>query len=263
MKSAARSAENSKAFRALARGGYVASGVVHALIGGLALTVALTGQGETDQGTALATIASQPLGAALLWGLAALLVALGLFHLVSGFTQSASSDKSKWGQRLSQWGQGVALLSIGVITISVAMGDRSGGDSNAESASRGLLDAPGGPILLAIVGIGVAVGGLVFAVMGLARSFAKQMRIPSGPLGTWITALGVAGYAAKGIAIAVIGALVTLAAVRNDPEAAGALDTAIQTLRDLPGGPFIVAAVGVGFIAYGVFCGFRAKYAKL
>lgn len=263
VKSAARSAENSTALRGLARGGYVASGIVHGLIGLLALTIAVTGQGESDQGTALATLASQPFGAVALWVLAALLVAVGVFHLVSGFTQSADDDSSRWRSRLSERGQAAAYVAIGVVAISVNLGNRSDGDANAENASRGLLDAPGGPVMLAIVGIGVGIGGVAFAIMGLMRKFTDTMRIPGGALGTAVTALGVVGHVAKGVSIAVVGGLIAIAAVRNDPESAGALNTAIQTLRDAPGGPVIVAAIGAGFIAYGVFCCLRARYARL
>lgn len=263
MKSAARSAENSTTFRALARGGYVASGVVHGLVGGLALTIAFTGRGESDQTTALQGIASAPLGAVALWLLAGLLFTLGVFHILSGFTRSTTDRKRKWGQRISHWAQAAMFIAIGVVAASVALGNGSDGDTSAENASRGLLDAPGGPVILAIAGAGVAIGGIVFVGMGLARSFQKKMRIPPGALGTTVTALGVGGYAAKGAAIAVIGGLITLAAIRNDPESAGALNTAIQTLHDLPGGPVIVGIIGAGFIAYGVFCCFRARFAKL
>lgn len=89
------------------------------------------------------------------------------------------------------------------------------------------------------------------------------MRIPGGTLGTAVVALGAAGYVAKGVSIGVIGALITLAGIENDPESAGALNGTIQTLYDLPGGPIIVALIGVGFIAYGVFCCLRARYANL
>ena len=57
--------------------------------------------------------------------------------------------------------------------------------------------------------------------------------------------------------------LLLVAAVKVDPEAAGGLDAAIQTLLGLAFGPWLVGAVGIGFIAYGVFCLFRAKYARI
>lgn len=99
------------------------------------------------------------------------------------------------------------------------------------------METPGGPILLALVGAGIIVAGIV--------------------------ALGVAGYVAKGVSIAVIGVMVGAAGLQNDPESAGTLDSAFKLLEDLPGGTVLAAAVGVGFIAYGVFCGFRAYYARL
>lgn len=262
MKSAARSAENSKTFRTLARGGYIASGAVHALVGGIMLSIAFTGDGESDQSTALTEVASAPFGSAMIWLLALLLFALGLFQAVQGFTQSRGDNKAKWARRLSFWGQSAAYLSLGGVAISVALGQQSDGDDSAESASRGLLDVPGGPVILGIVGIGIAVGGIVYVVIGLRRGYEKHMRVPGGSLRKFVTVLGVTGYAAKGASIAVIGMLVTVAAVRNDPESAGALDSAISALRGLPGGVVIVAAMGLGFIAYAVFNAFRARYAK-
>lgn len=263
MKATARSAEDSTVFRLLARGGYVATGVVHVTVGVMALAIAFTGKGDSDQTSALQALASAPLGALALWALAVLLWALGLFHLVLGITQSQGDRAKKWGRRLSELGQAVVFVAIGVIAASVALGNRSDGDRSAEEASRGLLDVPGGPILLAATGAGLAVGGIAFVVIGVRRGFRKRMRIPGGALGRAVTTLGVIGFAAKGAAIAVVGVLVCVAAFRDDPESAGALDTAIQTLRGLPGGALIAGVIGIGFIAYGVFCGFRSRYARL
>lgn len=64
-------------------------------------------------------------------------------------------------------------------------------------------------------------------------------------------------------ALLVVSALLVLAGLRSDPDSAGGLDAAIESIRVLPFGPLLVTAVGVGFLAYGVFCVFRARYAKL
>ena len=50
----------------LARGGYAASGVVHLLLGALAVGVTFGGRGQTDQSGAFRTIATAPWGMALL-----------------------------------------------------------------------------------------------------------------------------------------------------------------------------------------------------
>ncbi|KTR81407.1 DUF1206 domain-containing protein, partial [Leucobacter chromiiresistens] len=49
----------------------------------------------------------------------------------------------------------------------------------------------------------------------------------------------------------------------GDSSSAGALDSAITSLYDLPGGPATIVGIGVGFLAYGVFCLFRARFADL
>jgi hypothetical protein len=54
-----------------------------------------------------------------------------------------------------------------------------------------------------------------------------------------------------------------VAAAKVDPEEAGGLDAAISALIALPAGPWLVGAVGVGLIGYGLFCFFRARFARL
>ena len=41
------------------------------------------------------------------------------------------------------------------------------------------------------------------------------------------------------------------------------LDAAFDAVRALAFGPILVAAIGLGFLAYGVFLFFRARYARL
>ena len=76
-KRVAQEAEQSTPFQVLARAGYAASGLVHILIGAIALVVAFGGDGVTDQSGALMAIASVPFGFVLLWCVAVTLWALG------------------------------------------------------------------------------------------------------------------------------------------------------------------------------------------
>lgn len=262
-RSAARQVESSPLVRALARGGYAASGVVHVLIGLLVLTLAFGGSGEADHSGALRAIAGAPLGLAVLWIIAVLLWALALYHLIEAFVLRDASTAKTWGRRISEAGQAVVFAALGTVSASVALGARTEGNRSAEDASRGVLELPGGGIVLALVGIGVAAGGVAFVVMGVMRSFQKKMTIPSGALGAFVTTLGVVGYIAKGIALAIVGVLLVVAAVTSDASQAGGLDDAFATLRGLFLGPLLVALVGVGFIAYGLFLFFRARYARL
>lgn len=260
---AARQAETSTAFRFLARAGYVANGIVHILIGGIVLAVAFGGSGETNQSGAFQAIASAPLGYVALWVLAVALCALGVWHAVHGFAVREPSASKTWGRRISEWGQAVVFAALGVLAASVALGARPDTEESAEGASQGVLSVPGGPLLLGAVGLAFGIGGVAFVVMGLRRSFHKRIALPSGPPGKALSLLGVVGFVAKGVALGIVGILLVVAAVTFDPQAAGGFDGAIRALLSVAFGPVLVGVVGGGFIAYGVFTVFRAKYARL
>ncbi|WP_439594270.1 DUF1206 domain-containing protein [Microbacterium sp.] len=276
----AREAKNTPALTFAARGGYAANGLVHILIGVIVLVVTFGGDGETDQAGAFKAIAAAPLGFAVLWVLAIALWALGLWHLLEGVlarpsaisapdaiddvvTDATVRRASKWGMRVSEWGQAAIFLALGVLAASVALGARPDADSAAQVVSRGVLVVPGGVFVLGAVGLGIAIGGIAFVVMGVLRSFEKKMSIPSGALGDGVKVLGIVGFIAKGIALLILGVLLLVAAVKVDPDAAGGLDAAIAALLALPYGPWLAGAVGIGLILYGVFCVFRARYARL
>jgi hypothetical protein len=267
-KRVAREAEQSTPLRALARAGYAANGLVHILIGVIAIAVAWGGKGATDQSGALMAIAAVPFGFVLLWIVAVTLWALGAWQLLEGILMRADSDGAqdlvgKWGRRVGAWGQAVIFVALGLIAAAVALGAQVDTEQAAEDASQGLLSIPGGPILLVLVGLGIGIGGIAFIVMGLRRSFRDKIDIPEHGIGRGIAGLGLVGFVAKGIALVIVGILLIVASFSSDADTAGGLDGALQALLALDLGPLLVAVVGAGFIAYGVFCLFRARFAHL
>ena len=268
VRSAAREAESSAVFETFARAGYIANGLVHVLLGVIVLVIAFGGEAEGDQAGALKAVAGAPLGFVLLWLIASALWALGLWHAAEGvlardLSGDAKGAARKWGRRTAEWGQAVIFIGLGVIAAAVALGARPDAEEAAEDASRGLIDIPGGSIVLALIGIGVFAGGVAFVVMGILRSFHNRMDIPRDRVGRGITVLGIVGFVAKGVALAIVGVLLLIAAVSTDADTAGGLDGAVQALLDLALGPLLAGIVGVGFIAYGVFTVARARYARM
>ncbi len=71
------------------------------------------------------------------------------------------------------------------------------------------------------------------------------------------------GFLAKGVALVIVGVLLTVAAITVEPDTAGGLDGAVAAVIALPAGPFLACLVGLGFLSYGVFTIFRARYARL
>lgn len=267
-KRAAREAETSRTFRRMARAGYAANGIVHGLVGIIVLVVAFGGEAQADQVGAFQAIAAAPVGFAALWIIAIALWALAAWQVIEGLLApgsyaDAEAAARKWGRRISAWGQAVVFAALGVIAVSVALGARPDGEEAAEDASRDLLSVPGGGFLLGLIGLAIGGGGVAFIVMGVRRSFEVMLDLPDGRKGSAVTALGVVGYTAKGVALVVVGAILLIAAVRVEPETAGGLDGAVAALLFLPAGGLLAGLVGTGFFAYGVFCVLRARYARL
>ena len=260
---AAREAQDSTVFRALARIGYVVLGVLHIIIGAIAITIAVGGSGEADQSGAVEQVSRAPGGPLLLWVIAIALLALGAWQTAEAFLDWDADARKRWGQRAKHLGTAAAYFAIAVTATVVALGGQSDSSETTQSFSAQLLAAPGGVVLLVLVGLVVAGVGVGFIVSGIRRRFVEQLALPPGTLGRSIRILGTVGYIAKGIAVAIVGVLFVVAAVTHDPEKAGGLDAALKSLTTLPFGQVILWLVGVGLAIYGVYCFARARYGRM
>ncbi|GAA2087682.1 DUF1206 domain-containing protein [Pseudolysinimonas kribbensis] len=259
---AASDLERTPAFRLLARTGYAVAGVLHVIIGIIAISIGLhAGGGRADQTGALRSITHAPGGIVLVWAMILGLGALGVWQVARSITAEQRDEKLRWRSRLSAWGQAIGYLFLAGIGISVAVGGGKGATGKTLTAQ--LLHVPGGVVLLVAVGLGVLGAGVYFVVKGVRRSFLDDLRRPTTAIRDVIEVVGVAGFVAKGIALSVLGVLLVIAAATADPDKSGGLDQAFQAVVRLPFGEVLVVLIGIGFIAYGVYCGFRARYAKL
>lgn len=244
----------------LARVGFAASGLVHLVIGWIALRVALGDSSEeADQGGALQLVREAPLGAVLLWVVVAGFLALALFQLLDGLVGGGElKDRAK---ALAKTGLYAALA---VTSLVVALGGDSDGEETTTEATQTLLSAPAGQVLVGIVGLVVVVVGGWHVYKGVSTSFMDDLTTTGGGrLGRGVEVAGIVGYAAKGVALLVVGLLFALAAWRRDPEEAAGLDGALRTLAQQPAGTVLLLVVAVGLMLYGVYSFARARYARL
>ncbi|WP_435527084.1 DUF1206 domain-containing protein [Microbacterium aurantiacum] len=262
-KRAARSVEESTPMRWAARAGFAGNGLVHLLMGVIILVVVFGGEGESDQAGAFKALAAAPFGLFALWALVIAVTALGVYYVVEGLLIRDRSTVAKWRRRAVEWGKAVIYLALGFIAGAIALGARPQGDRSLQQASTALLQMPGGPWLLGAIGLTVLGSGIAFAVMGVLTRFRPFMVIPGGVLGVAVIGLGVIGYIAKGIALGIVGVLLTMAAVTVDGSYAGGFDGAVEALMALPFGSWLGGAVGAGFLAYALFLFARTRYADI
>jgi Domain of Unknown Function (DUF1206) len=74
--------------------------------------------------------------------------------------------------------------------------------------------------------------------------------------------LGMIGTTARGVVFAIAGALVVDAAVTYDAAKSTGLDGALRTLADRPYGPWLLGALALGLIAFGLYGFAAARWAK-
>lgn len=260
---AARKVQDSRGLEVLVRVGYAASGLIHLLLGSLAIQVAFRRGGESDQSGAFTQIAKLPIGGAILWITVVGMFALALWLLIQAALGIGSSSRKRWSRSLQSAGKAVAYGALGATALTFARGGRSSSSSSTRHASSTLLSLPGGQILLGLVGLGaLAIGGYL-VVKGVRQRFTRDIAVPGGRAHRPVIVLGVVGYVAKGIAIAVVGVLFVVAAVTVDPDQATGLDGAVRSLAALPFGQVLLVAIGLGLIAFGLYTFVRARLAHV
>lgn len=256
-------AGNSRALTIMARIGFAASGLMHLLMGYLAIRVANHQGGESDQSGAFAQMVKLPGGMILLWVTVVGLTALALWLLAQAALGIGSSSKKRWVRSVISLGKGVAYGALASTALSLALRNPSDSSESSQQASGTILSLPGGQALLIAVGVVTAGIGGYFIYKGARKKFHEDIVLPSGHAKRAVDALGMTGYIAKGIAIVTLGVLFVVAAVQVDPKDATGLDGALKALAALPFGEAILIMIGVGLIAYGIYSFARARLARL
>ncbi|WP_324652577.1 DUF1206 domain-containing protein [Georgenia sp. H159] len=239
-----------------ARLGYVASGVLHLILGWIAIGLAWgTSSGSADQTGALEQLSSSPLGSVLLWVVVAGFALLALWQVAEAVTAGETKETVKSA------GKGVGYLVLTGVAARIATRTGGGGSENrTDSLTASVMQHPLGQVAVAAVGAGIIGIGVYHVVKGWSRKFLEDLR--EQPPRAVVVA-GRVGYVAKGAALGVVGALFVFAAVTNDPEEAGGLDAALRSLLELPAGTVLLTAVGAGIAAYGLYSFGRARYARV
>ncbi|HET8878402.1 MAG TPA: DUF1206 domain-containing protein [Arthrobacter sp.] len=256
---------NSRPLEIAARAGFAVSGLLHFLIGLVAIRLAMGGEGQADVSGAVSEMAQQPGGPILLWGAFAACVALAIWQTSDAvFDFEHLPTKKKIAKKLKAALQAVVYTGFALTLASVAIGARADHRRSTSDLTLQLMAAPGGVLLLIVVGAAVAVTGVVYAIRGFRKSFVKYLRMPSNEHArTAVAVTGIAGYAAKGVALLLTGMLIVIATIKADPDESTGLDGGLKALRDQPLGMYMLAAVGAGLICYGIFLAVRARLARM
>jgi hypothetical protein len=253
---------------ALARIGLVAKGVSFALVGVLALEVALGRGGKsTSREGALATVARHGWGEMLLYALAAGFAAYALWRLAQTVFEREEDDEKRWGKRAGYVARAAIYAGLAYTSVKIASGAAGPASQTARAheTTAKVLSWPAGTWLVAFGGLCILGAGLYNGYRGVTRSFTDkwQARGATEEVGRWATRIGVVGLLARCAVFSLMGAFAVKAAIDYEPREAIGLDGALRKLSQQAYGQWLLGLTAAGLVAYAIFCFADARYRKL
>jgi hypothetical protein len=254
----------------LARGGLLAKGASYALVGVLAIGVAVGSGGETTsrQG-ALQTLAQETWGKVVLALLAAGFAAYAVWRFLQAFAERDDDGGEKgtlktWGKRAGYVGRGFIYASLTFTTVKILLdaGGQQSQNAKTQQTTAAVLAWPGGRWLVGIGGLCLIGAGLWNAYRGLEKKFEDRWR--SGEMSAtekkWGGRIGLVGHLARAVVFTMVGIFLIKAALEYDPQEAIGLDGALQKLADGAYGPYLLGLTAGGLLCYGLYCLVDARY---
>jgi len=260
-----------------ARFGWVAKGVVYAMVGVLAVPIAIKGlqnsaQNKGNQASqlgAVTEISKSSIGSIALWIVAVGLALYVIWRLITVLLPAESSAKA-WLTRGGYLISAMTYAFLAWTAISFAMDSRNAHgkqteDARVEKFTRDVMKMSFGRWLIGAIGVIVVGLGVYFVIKGIRAKFRDELE-PSGvgPVShDAIVALGRFGWIGRGLVMGLVGWFLIRAAVEFRPSAAKGFDGSLRQVTDTAVGPFIVGLVALGLIVYGAFCMISAPRQRL
>lgn len=244
--------------------GLTAKGIVYCLAGILALTSAMgLGRHKDNKEEAFKMIYEQPFGEVLL-----VIISVSLLGFVTLRFYQAVLDSEHKGKgvkaifrRMGLATSGLIYLGLSIYAFKLVLGDSGGGDSKKMLIS-GILEYPGGQLIIGVVAAIIIGQGIYQVYKGVSKKFMKKVHLYHSNFEGTFKKTGIVGHAARGIVLCIIGYLFLRAALSSNADQAGDTDGAFNFLQNTVGN-VLMGTVALGFIAYGVFMFVRARHEKI
>ena len=251
-----------------ARFGYAAKCFVHVLVGLLAAKAAFTVSDPEGSEDALATVAAQPFGRVLL-----VFVAIGLFgyvlwHFVQAIQdpEHSGNDPKNIVRRIAYGMSGFIYTGLMLSVLRFISGtEKNSNGSSTQSWTQTLLSQPFGQWLVGTVGA-ITIGvGFYYFYRAIRAKFRKKLKLHqmSATREKWVTLIGRFGITARGVVFTIVGGFLIQAAHTFDASKAENSEGALARLENQPFGPWLLAIVALGLIAYGIHMGVLARYRRI
>lgn len=248
----------------IATAGLISKGAIYVLMGILTAMASFELFGKSDQDSdkdgVLQLLQQQTGGKILLIALSIGLVCYVAWRFIQAFSDSEheGTDKKGIAIRIRYFLSGVAYVSLSFQVIKMIAAGNSNSDDGKQAIAAKLMSQDYGSILVGIAAVVFLAIGIYQLYYGVSEKFIKHMKGAQNK--DILVNAGKIGYVARGVVWMLISFLFFRAALRENSNAAGGTSKAFSFVEGLDYGSYLLAAIGLGLICYGIFNFIRAKY---
>ena len=253
----------------LERLGYLVRGALYAVMGLLALGIALkvTGGQTTDLSGSLVFLISNPLGKLVLVVVAVGLTAYSLWGFTRAIYDPLHRGKGAGGYlaRLGFVTSAVSYAAIVFFAVQILLGSGGASADSTRKTIATILTHPGGGWLTAIIGlvaIGVGLGQFLEAYRATFKEDLKGAEMTASERDIAI-GLGRFGMFARGVIFLVIGWFLVQAGLHHDAGQVQGFGGAFLFLLGQPFGRVVLGIIALGFVALGLHSFACARWIRL
>jgi Domain of Unknown Function (DUF1206) len=252
----------------IGRAGWFAKGLVYVIAGYLAVSIAAKASGWADSSSttgdqeaspigAVKTVAGSGAGTLLLWLLAIGMLLYAAWRVVSALLPGGK-DAEAMGHRIGYIASAVMYTTFAISAISLARHSPENPDGNKKvtDISATIMKNGFGRVLIGLAGVIVIAVGLYRVSKGVRMDVEDELDMSgiSPARVKWTERIGAIGEVGRGIGFSLVGFFLLRSAMTYDVNEATGLDGALRRAAVHSGGVILVLVVGIGFVAYGIFC---------
>ncbi len=244
------------------RFGWLATGVLYALVGYLSIRLAAAGVSgggasatEPSSTGAIETVARQPFHDVLLVVLAIGFLAFALWRTIEAFLPAG--DVVSWLRRGGYLASALLYLGFSYLAASIAVGVAASPEGEATRQLDGLITTAWGRSVLVGAGVAALVAAIALSWQASRRDVSDDFDTSelSETTITWLERLATVGNLARATVLVLVGLFLVHAGVTGDSGSAQGMGEILRDVAAQPWGAVLVLVVGVGLIAYGAYCG--------
>ncbi len=251
----------------MGRIGFAAMGVVHLLVGILAIMSVVGIASASGTNGVLQEIVQLPFGQFLLVAVAVGFVGYAVWRFIQAVldTDAKGSDVKGIAVRIVYAGISLVYLGLAFSAVKIFLGAREDEGVWAQSWTAWLLAQPFGQWLVGLAAAIAAVIGIVHLYIACKTKFRENWKLSemSESQEKWGTRFGIVGFSARGIVFCIIGFFLAFAAWQSNAGRVRDFGGALRSVEQQPYGVWLLGLVAAGLFSYGIFMFFQVRFRRI